>query len=72
MRYPSDVHALNFINVIDPLFDECFDVTNQEPLTLILNRNLDKNETIKLSKEFGLGEELLNIAIYMETKIMKG
>ncbi|XP_052621821.1 uncharacterized protein LOC128127380 [Lactuca sativa] len=47
MRYPSDVSSLNIMDVIEPLTEECFDLSNLDVLALILDRNLQKGKSGK-------------------------
>nr|KAJ0203812.1 hypothetical protein LSAT_V11C500279120 [Lactuca sativa] len=62
-RYPSDAHSLNFVDIIQPLTEECFELTNHDFLELVLNRKFDKN----LVKEI-LDDELLGIVAFMNDK----
>ena len=41
MRYPSDVHCINFVDIIQPLTEKCFELTNHDLLELVLSRNFD-------------------------------
>ncbi|XP_023767964.1 uncharacterized protein LOC111916532 [Lactuca sativa] len=68
MRYPSDISSLNFVDVIKPLTEDCFDLSNLDVLALILDRNLQKDEVEKLSNQFKIDEEILEVVSCMDQK----
>ncbi|KAL7618640.1 hypothetical protein Lser_V15G00869 [Lactuca serriola] len=68
MRYPSDVHCINFVDIIQPLTEKCFELTNHDLLELVLSRNFDNNSVKEIAENFKLDEELLEIVESMEEK----
>ena len=68
MRYPSDVHCINFVDIIQPLTEKCFELTNHDLLELVLSRNFDNNSVKEIAENFKLDEELLKIVESMEEK----
>ncbi|XP_023729171.1 uncharacterized protein LOC111876828 [Lactuca sativa] len=52
MRYPDDVSTLNFIDVIEPLSAEYFEIANRESLALVLHRNLSINVAQVISENY--------------------
>lgn len=58
MRYPSDVSFLNFVDVIKPLTEECFNLSKLDVLALVLDMNLQKDAMEKPSKKFKIDEEV--------------
>nr|KAJ0206415.1 hypothetical protein LSAT_V11C500236480 [Lactuca sativa] len=61
MRYPSDISSLNFVDVIKPLIEECFYLSNRDVLALILDKNLQKDRVGKLSKQLKIDEEIMEV-----------
>ncbi|XP_023748222.1 uncharacterized protein LOC111896464 [Lactuca sativa] len=51
-RYPSDVHCINFVDIIQPLTKKCFELTNHDLLELILSRNFDNNSVKEIAEKF--------------------
>ncbi|XP_023771715.2 mediator of RNA polymerase II transcription subunit 15-like [Lactuca sativa] len=49
MRYPSDVHCINFVDIIQPLTEKCFELTNHDLLELVLSRNFDNNSVKEIT-----------------------
>lgn len=49
MHYPDDVLALSFIDVIEPLTVEYFEIVNRESLALVLHRTFSINAVHVLS-----------------------
>ncbi|XP_052619690.1 uncharacterized protein LOC111910412 [Lactuca sativa] len=68
MRYPSDISSLNFVEIIEPLTEECFDFSNLDVLALILDRNLQKEKVEKLAKQFKFHEEIMEFVSCMDGK----
>ncbi|XP_023761614.1 uncharacterized protein LOC111910053 [Lactuca sativa] len=68
MRYPSDISSLNFVDVIEALTKECFDLSNLDVLDLILDRNLQKHEVENFSNQFKIDEEILEVVSCMDQK----
>nr|KAJ0188563.1 hypothetical protein LSAT_V11C900456170 [Lactuca sativa] len=70
-RYPSDVHSLNFVDIVHPLTKECYELTNHDFLELALSRNFDKNIVKKIPEKFKLDNEMLgNVECLDEKKNM--
>ncbi|XP_052621458.1 uncharacterized protein LOC128127127 [Lactuca sativa] len=67
-RYPSDVHCINFVDIIQPLTEKCFELTNHDLLELVLSMNFDNNSVKEIAENFKLDEELLEIVESMEEK----
>nr|KAJ0213716.1 hypothetical protein LSAT_V11C400162750 [Lactuca sativa] len=67
-RYLSDVHSLNFMDIVQPLTEECFEFTNHDFLELVLNRKFDKNSVNNIVEKFKLDDELLGIVEFMNDK----
>ncbi|KAD6794574.1 hypothetical protein E3N88_05470 [Mikania micrantha] len=68
MRYPSDVSYLNWLEVIEPLADDCFELTNHDGLALVLNRSIDEAAVKELTEKFKLGEELMEVVTFMDAQ----
>ncbi|XP_021980023.1 uncharacterized protein LOC110876155 [Helianthus annuus] len=65
MRYPSDVSSLNWLYVIEPLSDDCFELSNHDVLALVLNRSIDEVAAKELTEKFKLGEDLMEVVAFM-------
>ncbi|XP_076939596.1 uncharacterized protein LOC143608441 [Bidens hawaiensis] len=61
IRYPSDVSSLNFIDVIEPLIDKGFELSNNDVSVLILNKSIKEVASKEHNEIFKLGEELTEI-----------
>ncbi|KAL7610709.1 hypothetical protein Lser_V15G12116 [Lactuca serriola] len=68
MRYPSDISSLNFMDVTEPLTEECFDLFNLDVLALILDRNLQKERVEKLANQFTIDKEIMEVVSCMDEK----
>ncbi|XP_076954249.1 uncharacterized protein LOC143628580 [Bidens hawaiensis] len=68
MRYPSDVSSVNWLDVIDPLTDDYFELSNHDTLALILNKSLDEATTKELAEKFKLEDELIELVSLMDTQ----
>ncbi|XP_023743058.2 uncharacterized protein LOC111891222 [Lactuca sativa] len=68
MRYPGDVHCINFVDIIQPFTEKCFELTNHDLLELVLSRNFDSKSVKEIAENFKLDEELLEIVESMEEK----
>ncbi|KAJ0577075.1 putative aspartic peptidase domain superfamily [Helianthus annuus] len=68
MRYPSDVSSLNYIDVIEPLIDECFEVSNHDVQALMSNGSIDEASTKELTEKFKLGENLRDVTTLMDER----
>ncbi|XP_023751614.1 uncharacterized protein LOC111899972 [Lactuca sativa] len=42
MRYPSSIHSLNFIDVIDSYTNNCFELSSHDVVTTILSKHFDE------------------------------
>ncbi|KAJ0909570.1 putative aspartic peptidase domain superfamily [Helianthus annuus] len=66
MRYPSDVSSLNYIDVIEPLTNECFELSNHDVQALVSNKSIDEAVAKELTEKFKLGEDLMDVTILMD------
>ncbi|XP_023762279.1 uncharacterized protein LOC111910677 [Lactuca sativa] len=66
MRYPDDVSALNFIDVIEPLSAEYFEISNRESLELVLHKNLSINAAQVISENYVVDREVQEMAAHMD------
>ncbi|KAJ0458186.1 putative aspartic peptidase domain superfamily [Helianthus annuus] len=66
MRYPSDISSLNYIDAIEPLTNECFELSNHDVQALVLNRNIDEAALKELPEKLKLGEDLMDVTILMD------
>ncbi|KAK9063928.1 hypothetical protein SSX86_017800 [Deinandra increscens subsp. villosa] len=68
MRYPSDVSSLNFLDIIEPLTDECLELSNHDILELVLSRSIDEAAAKELAEKFKLGEELMEVVTFLDAQ----
>ncbi|KAK1427528.1 hypothetical protein QVD17_16215 [Tagetes erecta] len=68
MRYPSDVSSLNWLDIIDPLTEEFFELSNHDTLALVLNKSLDESAVKELSEQLELEPELKEMVSIMDTQ----
>ncbi|XP_076935554.1 uncharacterized protein LOC143602260 [Bidens hawaiensis] len=61
IRYPSDVSSLNYIDVVEPLIDKGFELSNNDASVLVLNKSTDEVTSKERIEKFKLGEELTEI-----------
>ncbi|KAI3511713.1 hypothetical protein L1887_18870 [Cichorium endivia] len=66
MRYPTDVSSINFLDVIEPLIDECFELTNDDSLAIVLSKSINKDAAKELNEKFKLEEEITEIVNFMD------
>ncbi|KAI3702618.1 hypothetical protein L6452_28365 [Arctium lappa] len=66
MRYPSDVSSLCFVDIIESLSDDVFDLFNQDVLEVILGRDLHSDSLKKLAQEYDIIEEYTELVSWME------
>nr|KAJ0209218.1 hypothetical protein LSAT_V11C400187360 [Lactuca sativa] len=66
MHYPYDISVLNFIDVIEPLTIEYFEIANRESLALVLHRNLSINATQVISKNYVVDREVQEMVAHMD------
>ncbi|XP_052621445.1 uncharacterized protein LOC128127117 [Lactuca sativa] len=61
MRYPSDIHSLNLLDVIDSCTNDCFEMSSQDVLTTILSNHFDETGIKKLADKYTLEDELIEV-----------
>ncbi|XP_076914824.1 uncharacterized protein LOC143573953 [Bidens hawaiensis] len=61
IRYPSDVSSLNYIDVVEPIIDKCFELSNNGVSVLVLNKRIKEVASKEHNEKFKLGEELTEI-----------
>ena len=66
MKYPRDVHSLHSVDVIQPLTEEWFKLTNPDLLELVLNRDFNKDSIKEVAENFKVDDELLETVNLME------
>src|SRR6187200_2502775 len=54
MRYPNDIHSVNFVNTIGPLTNDCFKLSNQDELAEILNNHIEEKCMEELAEKYVL------------------
>ncbi|KAI3690179.1 hypothetical protein L2E82_48154 [Cichorium intybus] len=68
MRYPTDVSSLNFVDIIEPLTEECFSLSNPDVLALVLDRNFDVKTLKELAEKFTVDDEIVEVAAFLDEK----
>ncbi|KAI3782083.1 hypothetical protein L2E82_12115 [Cichorium intybus] len=68
MKYPTDVHSLNFVDIIKPLAEELFELISSDPLSLVLNNDLDEEKIEELVEKFELNEDLKTMVKAVEER----
>ncbi|XP_024961190.1 uncharacterized protein LOC112501715 [Cynara cardunculus var. scolymus] len=66
MRYPSDVSSLCFVYIIESLSGTMFDLSNEDVLELILDRDLTNGSLKKLAQEYELDDDFAELVSWME------
>ncbi|XP_023765553.1 uncharacterized protein LOC111914041 [Lactuca sativa] len=66
MRYPSDIHSLNFIDVIDTCTNDCFEISSQDVLTTILSKHSYETGIKNLADKYTLEDELIEVINSLE------
>ncbi|XP_052622464.1 uncharacterized protein LOC128127806 [Lactuca sativa] len=66
MHYPDDVSTLNFIDVIEPLSAEYFEIANRESLALVLHRYLSINVAQVILENYVVDREVQEMAAHMD------
>nr|KAJ0221910.1 hypothetical protein LSAT_V11C200050920 [Lactuca sativa] len=66
MRYPDDVSAVNFIDVIEPLTAEYFEIANRESLALVLHIKFSINAAQVISEKYVVDREVQEMAAHMD------
>ncbi|XP_024979008.1 uncharacterized protein LOC112516221 [Cynara cardunculus var. scolymus] len=67
IRYPSDVSSVSFVDVLDLITHDLYDLTNRNLLEVAITRHLDARTVNLLMKEYDLGPELKEIVLAMES-----
>lgn len=68
MWYPSDVSFLYFVDVIEPLTQELFDLTNGDMLEMIVNKGFDRENLSKKLKLYYLDPKVKRLVNNLELK----
>ncbi|KAI3737146.1 hypothetical protein L2E82_27141 [Cichorium intybus] len=68
MRYPTDESSANFVDIIEPLTEECFSLSNPDVLALVLDRNFDVKTVKELAEKFTVDDEIVEVAAYLDEK----
>ncbi|KAI3516248.1 hypothetical protein L1887_15159 [Cichorium endivia] len=68
MKYPTDVHSLNFVDIIKPLAEELYELISSDPLSLVLNNDLDEEKIEELVEKFELNEDLKTMVKAVEER----
>lgn len=66
MKYPSEIHSLNFIDVIEPHTEECFELSNEDVLATVLNKHVDERCCKELAEKYVLQDELVEMVNFLE------
>ncbi|XP_024958982.1 uncharacterized protein LOC112499953 [Cynara cardunculus var. scolymus] len=66
IRYPSDVSYVSFVDVLDLITHDLYDLTNRDLLEVAITRHLDARTVNLLMKEYDLGPELKEMILAME------
>ncbi|KAI3748436.1 hypothetical protein L6452_11499 [Arctium lappa] len=66
MRYPSDVSSLCFVDIIESLSDTMYDLSNDDVLEVILDRDLTNGSLKKLAQEYKLDDDFEELVSWME------
>ncbi|KAJ9542483.1 hypothetical protein OSB04_028989 [Centaurea solstitialis] len=67
IRYPSDVSSVSFVDVLDPLTHDLYDLTNRDLLEVAITRHLDVRTVNMLMKKYDLEPELKEMVLAMES-----
>ncbi|KAL7598036.1 uncharacterized protein LOC111878159 [Lactuca sativa] len=68
MRYPSDVSSLCFIDVVEPLTQELFELSNVDMLEMILSKGFGYGKLAKKLKLYSLDLEVERLVNNLEIK----
>ncbi|KAL7584627.1 uncharacterized protein LOC111921322 [Lactuca sativa] len=68
MRYPSDVSSLCFIDVVEPLTQELFELCDDDMLEMVLNKGFDCAKLAKKLKLYSLDPKIERLVNSMEIK----
>ncbi|XP_023769232.1 uncharacterized protein LOC111917820 [Lactuca sativa] len=69
MRYPSDVSSLCFIDVVEPLTQELFELCDADMLEMVLSKGFDCAELAKKLKLYSLHPEIERLVNDLEIKM---
>ncbi|KAI3515815.1 hypothetical protein L1887_14720 [Cichorium endivia] len=58
MRYPSDVSSCHFVDVVEPLTQDLFELNTEDSLEMILSKGLDKKSLKSKMNYFALKPEI--------------
>ncbi|KAJ9565323.1 hypothetical protein OSB04_001289 [Centaurea solstitialis] len=67
IRYPSDVSFVSFVDVLDPLTHDLYDLTNRDLLEVAITRHLDVRTVNMLMKKYDLEPDLKEMVLAMES-----
>ncbi|KAL7606331.1 hypothetical protein Lser_V15G19914 [Lactuca serriola] len=68
MRYPSDVSSLCFVDVVEPLTQELFELSNGDMLEMVLSKGFDCEKLAKKLKLYSLDPLVNNLEIKKTTQ----
>nr|KAJ0222679.1 hypothetical protein LSAT_V11C200054720 [Lactuca sativa] len=68
MRYPSDVSSLYFVDVVEPITQELFELSNGDMLEMILSKGFDYGRLAEQLKLYSLDPEVEKLVNKMEMK----
>ncbi|XP_052624877.1 uncharacterized protein LOC111898674 [Lactuca sativa] len=68
MRYPSDVSSLYFVDVVKPITQELFELSNGDILKMILSKGFDCGKLAEQLKLYSLDPEVEKLVNKMEMK----
>ncbi|XP_052623845.1 uncharacterized protein LOC128129254 [Lactuca sativa] len=68
MRYPSDVSSLYFVDVVEPITQELFELSNGDMLETILSKGFDCGKLAEQLKLYSLDPEVEKLVSKMEMK----
>ncbi|XP_023772444.2 uncharacterized protein LOC111921089 [Lactuca sativa] len=68
MRYPSDVSSLYFVDVVEPLTQELFELSNGDMLQMVLSKGFDYGKLAKKLKLYSLDPEVERLVNNLEIK----
>ncbi|XP_023756503.1 uncharacterized protein LOC111905048 [Lactuca sativa] len=68
MRYPSDVSSLYFVDVVEPITQELFELSNSDVLEMILSKGFDCGKLAEKLKLYSLDLEIERLVNNLEVK----
>jgi hypothetical protein len=66
MRYPSDVSSLYFVDILECLSETMSDLSNEDVLGVILDKDLDNDSLKKLAQKYNLDDDYSELVSWME------